>query len=53
MVRLLVGRLIAERGGDRQSDCHHDYEEPDASRSGKAGGPEHKLDARVTNFRLV
>jgi hypothetical protein len=38
MVRLLVGRLIAERGGDRQSDCHHDYEAPPRSAKFSSGG---------------
>jgi hypothetical protein len=53
MVRLLQRRLIAERRGDRQSDCHYDCEEPYASRSGKTSGPEHKQDARVAYLQLV
>jgi hypothetical protein len=51
--RLLPGRLFAERSRDRQSDCRDDREQRHASRSGKAGGPEHEQGAGVANFRLV
>jgi hypothetical protein len=50
---LLLGRLIAECGGDRQPDCSDDCEEPDANRSGKTSGADHKQGARVAYFRLV
>jgi len=53
MARLLLGRLLAERGGDSQSNRHDDCEEPYACRGGKTSGPEHKHCARVAYFRLV
>jgi hypothetical protein len=53
VVRLLLGRLIAERSGDRQPNRHDDREEHDASRSGKKSGAEHKHCVRVPDFRLV
>jgi hypothetical protein len=52
-VRLLLERLVAECSGDRQTDCRDDCEEPYAGRCSKTGGPEHKQDTRVANFRLV
>jgi hypothetical protein len=53
VARLLLERLIAERGGDSQSDCRDDREQPYASRSGKASGPKHEQDTRLTNAQLV
>jgi hypothetical protein len=48
-----LGRLIAERGGDSQSDCRDDREQSYASRSRKTSRAEHEHGAGVTYFRLV
>jgi hypothetical protein len=53
VVRLLRGRILAERRGDRESDRSNDCEEPNAGPGGEARGAKHKDYARVANRQLV
>ena len=48
-VRLLLGRLIAERSGDGQSDRSNDCEEHNESCCGEASIDKHKKGASVTD----
>ena len=49
----MIGRLVAERGRNHQSDRDNDREEPNAKPGDKKCGAKHKHCARVANFQLV